>query len=193
MLAQMLWLSAVATPAPFTLVPDCCPNSLDGYVQYKGTKFDSLKVCEAACSAAECAAFTWNHEVKPHQCWGYTRKAQLKFGCRHTSHCTSGCVAAKVKDCDAHPPSPSPPPPGPPPPLPPGFVLPHWVGPRPKVETNASAGLRMVPNAQHILVYNATAADGKPNAFGAVRSAAYSCNFFLFFWLTVLSCCCRPS
>ena len=32
---------------------------------------------------------------------------------------------------------------------------------------NASAGLPMVQNAQHITVYNATGSDGKPNPFGA--------------------------
>ena len=40
------------------------------------------------------------------------------------------------------PPAPPPPPPGP---LPPDF--PRYVGPTPSIKKNASAGLRMVPNA----------------------------------------------
>merc|ERR1719174_1534126 len=40
------------------------------------------------------------------------------------------------------------------------------VGPRPSVSKNASAGLRPVPGAEHITVYNATTKSGKPNPFG---------------------------
>ena len=77
-------------------------------------------------------------------------------------HCDSGCLAS-VPNCGA-PPQPPPPPP-PPGPLPPDF--PRFVGPKPSIKLNASAGLRPVPDVEHITVYNATVGGGQPNPFGA--------------------------
>ena len=44
--------------------------------------------------------------------------------------------------------------------------MPVYVGSRPSVKKNASAGLRPVPGAEHILVYNATTKAGERNPFG---------------------------
>ena len=158
-LCLVIWISlAAALSSPFTVVSDVCPVSLEGWKQYKG-KIDELSACEAACSSVQCSIFTFNHHTSPKQCWGY-QGSSPQWHVNANSHCESGCLKSLVKDCGAGPA----PPPGPGP-LPPGF--PRWVGTRPSVKMNASAGLPMVQNAQHITVYNATGSDGKPNPFGA--------------------------
>jgi hypothetical protein len=60
---------------PFTVTKGVCPDfgKYDSkWTEYKGTHFDTLAACEATCKAANCSSFTWNHAVKPRQCWGYS-------------------------------------------------------------------------------------------------------------------------
>ena len=122
----------------FTITHDVCPYSLKSWKEYKGT-FASLTECESACIASNCSVFTWNHVVKPKQCWGYSG-SHPTWAMRPNPHCDSGCLKSRVPGCGAPPPPPQPPPP-PPGPLPPDF--PRYVGPvRPKVSINASAGAR---------------------------------------------------
>jgi hypothetical protein len=120
----------------------------------------SVDACEALCDAAHgCDIWTWNHEVPPHHCFGGV-DPEAKWVSTHNTHCTSGC---RGDACTSSPPSPAPPAP---PPQPPSEYFPRWVGKRPEVATNRSAGLPVLPSTEHILVYNATGPDGRRNPFG---------------------------
>lgn len=122
----------------FTVTHGVCPYSVKSWKEYKG-KSDSLSQCESACIAANCSLFTWNHAVKPKQCWGYSGP-HPSWSMKPNPHCDSGCLKSRVSNCGT-PAPPPPPPPSPPGPLPPDF--PRYVGPRPKVSINASAGARL--------------------------------------------------
>lgn len=96
---------------------------------------------------------------------GYAGRHPL-WAMRRNLHCESGCLKAFVPRCGtapAKPPGPPPHPSPPPSPIPPNF--PRYVGPRPSVKINASAGLRPIANVEHVTVYNATR-DGQRNPFG---------------------------
>jgi len=115
---------------------------------------ETLTACEVLCNGTSgCDIFTWNRAVPPHNCFGGT-DAEARWANTANKHCVSGCRGAA---CGAAPP------PAPPPPPPSG--IPRWVGARPSVAINASAGLPPVPDVEHITVYNATV-DGQRNPFG---------------------------
>ena len=113
-------------------------------------------LCEAIPDTA-CNIFTFNHHTKDRStsCFGGIDHS-MHWSNNINTHCISGCRGDACK--------PAPPPT--PPPLPPGARMPVYVGPRPSVKINASAGLRPVPGVEHITVYNATTDSGKPNPFG---------------------------
>lgn len=193
-------MDQVEKTAAFTITHGVCPYiSLATWKQFKEHS-GSLVECESACTAANCSLLTWNHAVKPKQCWGYAGPHPI-WAMKADAHCDSGCLKLRVSNCGG-PPSPPPPPPPPAGPLPPDF--PRYVGPRPQVSINASAGpclraffmsrawpacciacvplggcfvcvtqssaqlagLRPIPDVEHVTVYNATMNGRDRNPFG---------------------------
>ena len=114
--------------------------------------------CQALCgNATGCNIYTFNHHTQDRStsCFGGI-DADMHWSNTVNDHCLSGCRG------DACAPAPVPTPA----PLPPGARMPVYVGKHPEIATNRSAGLRPIPGAQHITVYNATTPDGKSNRHG---------------------------
>ena len=133
----------------------------------------SVDECKDMCSRRDgCNIFTWNHHVPPHHCFGGI-DATARWMPNPNQHCTSGCRGAA---CDTAPPTA--------PPVVPSRYFPRWVGIRPRVGINASAGLpTLTRGVVHACVYNATV-DGQRNPFGVYNHGPIMTKFNGVFYMS---------
>ena len=138
-------------------VPGVSAHSVNlGEIMNTGTA--GLSECQGRCvNRSGCNIFTFNHHTTDRKtsCFGGVN-ADAHWVDTYNSHCTSGC---RGDACNPAPVAPTPTPD-------PSLHMPTWEGPLPSVATNKSAGLRVVPDSEHICVYNATLSNGSRNPNG---------------------------